>query len=76
MFMTVFHLKIKEFRKTINLTQKQMAERLNIGERAYQYYEGGQREPNLDTLSKISDTFDISIDYLLGKTNNPHSHKS
>lgn len=73
--MTVFHSKIKEFRKTINLTQKQMAERLNIGERAYQYYESGQREPNLDTLSQISDTFDISIDYLLGKTNNPNSHK-
>lgn len=74
--MTVFHLKIKEFRKTINLTQKQMAERLNISERAYQYYESGQREPNLDTLFDISNVFDISIDYLLGKTNNPSSHKS
>ncbi len=74
--MTVFHSKIREFRKTINLTQKQMAERLNISERAYQYYESGQREPNLDTLFDISNVFDISIDYLLGKTNNPSSHKS
>ncbi len=53
-----------------------MAERLNISERAYQYYESGQREPNLDTLFDISNVFDISIDYLLGKTNNPSSHKS
>ncbi len=74
--MTIFHSKIKEFRKSINLTQKQMAERLNISERAYQYYESGQREPNLDTLFDISNIFDISTDYLLGKTNNPNSHKS
>lgn len=74
--MTIFHSKIKEFRKSINLTQKQMAERLNITERAYQYYESGQREPNLDTLFDISNIFDISTDYLLGKTNNPNSHKS
>ncbi len=74
--MTIFHSKIKEFRKSINLTQKQMAERLNISERAYQYYESGQREPNLDTLFDISNIFDISTDYLLGKTNNPSSHKS
>ncbi len=73
--MTIFHSKIKEFRKSINLTQKQMAERLNITERAYQYYESGQREPNIDTLFDISNIFDISIDYLLGKTNNPNSHK-
>ena len=74
--MTIFHSKIKEFRKSINLTQKQMAERLNISERAYQYYESGQREPNLDTLFDISNIFDISTEYLLGKTNNPSSHKS
>lgn len=74
--MTIFHSKIKEFRKSINLTQKQMAERLNISERAYQYYESGQREPSLDTLFDISNIFDISTDYLLGKTNNPNSHKS
>ncbi len=73
--MTVFHSKIREFRKDINLTQKQMAERLNISERAYQYYESGQREPNLDTLFDISNIFDISIDYLLGKTSNRNSHK-
>lgn len=73
--MTVFHSKIREFRKDINLTQKQMAERLNISERAYQYYESGQREPNLDTLFNISNIFDISIDYLLGKTSNRNSHK-
>ena len=74
--MTIFHSKIKEFRKSINLTQKQMAERLNISERAYQYYESGQREPNLDTLFDISNIFDISTDYLLAKTNNPSSHNS
>ena len=73
--MTVFHSKIREFRKDINLTQKQMAERLNISERAYQYYESGQREPNLDTLFDISNIFDISIDCLLGKTSNRNSHK-
>ena len=74
--MTVFHTRIKDFRKSIKLTQKQMAERLNISERAYQYYESGQGVPSLDTISEISDTFNVSIDYLLGKSNNPKLNKS
>ena len=74
--MTGFHTRIKDFRRSIKLRQKQMAERLNICERAYQYYESGQREPSLDTISEISDTFNVSIDYLLGKSNNPKLNKS
>ena len=74
--MTVFHTRIKDFRKSIKLTQKQMAERLNISERAYQYYESGQREPSLASISEISDTFNVSLDYLLGKSNNPKLNKS
>ena len=44
-----------------------MANLLNISRPAYSRYENGEREPNLDTLLKISEILNTSTDYLLGK---------
>ena len=74
--MSEFSQNIKVFRKKINLTQKEISNKLGITERAYQYYESGNREPNVETLKAIADTLDISIDYLLGRTKNQFSHKN
>lgn len=73
--MNTFNNRIKQIRKDRNLTQKQTAEILNITERNYQYYESGQREPNLKTLVSIATEFDVSIDYLVGRTDNPEINK-
>lgn len=69
--MIILKERLKELRKSKNLTQKQIAEYLKISERAYQHYEHSTREPNLETLVKLADYFQVSIDYLLGRTGNP-----
>ena len=72
--MSKFNERIKQLRIDKKLTQKEMANILLITERAYQYYEA-TRDPNVETLIRIADCFDISTDYLLGRTDNPNSHK-
>ncbi|MCL2828405.1 MAG: helix-turn-helix domain-containing protein [Oscillospiraceae bacterium] len=47
-----------------------MAEILGITERSYQRYEA-ERNPNNETLIKLADFFDVSTDYLLGRSDNP-----
>ena len=69
------HTKIKETRKLCKFTQKQVAERLQIAERSYQSIEYGKSKPTIENLIKLADYFDVSTDYLLGRTDNPNSHK-
>lgn len=45
-----------------------MAEKLGITQPSYIRYENGTSEPKLETLVKIADIFDVSVDYLLGRT--------
>ncbi len=52
-------LRIKEFRKARNMTQEQLAERIGIGMANISYIENGKFAPSADTLSKISDIFDV-----------------
>ena len=73
--MSTFSNNIKSIMLSKNLTQKQLAQMLGITERAYQYYEAGTREPNVDTLINISKVLDVSIDYLLGLTTTPDLNK-
>ena len=54
-----------------SLLQKDIAYDNGISLRAYQYYERGERKPDSDTLSKLADYFEVSTDYLLGRTDNP-----
>lgn len=54
-----------------NLLQKNIAKEIGIALRTYQYYESGERKPDSDTILKIAEYFDVSVDYLLGRTDNP-----
>ena len=63
--MSIFADRLKECRKNINKTQRDVAVDLGITERGYQNYEIGEREPNHETTVKIADYFGVSIDYLL-----------
>ena len=69
--MPVFADRLKEIRNAKGVTQKAMAEHLGITEQAYQKYEYAMREPNHEITVKLADFFDVSTDYLLGRSDNP-----
>ena len=58
-----------ELRLENKLTQKQVAEKLNINSVTYLHYEKDQREPPLSLLAEIAIFYDVSVDYLLGLKN-------
>lgn len=71
-----FSERLVNLRKERNLTQKQVYEAVNMSALGYQRYEYGTREPAYKNLISLADYFDVSIDYLVGRTDNPNSHKS
>lgn len=67
----MFIERLKKLRKKEKLTQKDIATFLNISQPAYQQFESGKKKMNLETMEKLADYFNVSIDYLLGKTDIP-----
>ena len=63
----MFTTRLKEARTKQGLTQQNVADMLGVAFRTYQDYEGGKTYPSIDRLIKISDIFNTSIDYLLGR---------
>lgn len=61
-------LRIREMRDILGIKQKQVSSDLNIPPNTFSQYETGKREPDLETVKRIAEYFDVSIDYLLGKT--------
>lgn len=57
--------RIKNLRKRYNLTQKELAKKLNISEQALALYEQNRRKPNPEMLKEIANIFEVSTDYLL-----------
>ena len=53
------------------MTQKQAAEHFGVSERHWRSYEGGTKTPTFDGLIALADYFDVSLDYLVGRTDNP-----
>lgn len=62
---------LRRFRKEFGLTQKEVAQSAGMRETVYQRYEQGLREPAYRQLRNLADTYDVSIDYLVGRSNNP-----
>lgn len=65
----IFAEKIRGIRENSDMSQTEIANMLKISQRAYSHYEQGDREISLDSLVKIANYFNVSIDYLLGRTN-------
>lgn len=61
-------LQLKRFRELAELSQKEVAQRIDKTPQAYNFYEQGKREPDLATLIKLADIFKTSIDTLLNHT--------
>ncbi len=64
-------MRLKELRKQKGISQLKLAMDLSMNQNSISRYENGIREADYSTLIKIADYFDVSIDYLLGRTNNP-----
>lgn len=60
--------RIKNLREELNMTQQELADKLEGAKSTVAMYEKGNRKPSLEVLVKLSEIFDCSIDYLLGKT--------
>jgi HTH-type transcriptional regulator, competence development regulator len=59
--------KLIELRKAKKLRQEDIAKILGIARTTYAMYEQGNREPDFDTLNKLADYFEVTIDHLLGR---------
>ena len=63
--------RLRDLREDRDLLQRQVAERLRCAQRVYSNYERGERDIPTDILIRLSEFYDVSVDYLLGLTNNP-----
>ena len=70
----MFHDKLRYLRIHQELSQGEVARRLNIVQTTYSHYERGQREPDFATLKKIANFFNVSIDYLLDNDDAPYAN--
>lgn len=61
-------LRTKELREERGLSQLELGLELDIGNTSIQQYEAGLHEPSFSTLIKIADYFDVTVDYLIGRT--------
>lgn len=66
--MTNFAEKLKELRLERRLTLKELSSLLDMPLTTYANYEQGKREPSIATLKLICDFYDVSADYLIGRT--------
>ena len=64
--------RLKELRKKRNISQVKLAIDLNMNQNSISRYETGEREADYETLIALADYFNVSIDYLLGRTDTPN----
>lgn len=64
-------LRLQTLRQSRNISQTKLAIDLGLNQNSISRYENGEREADYATLIAIADYFGVSIDYLLGRTENP-----
>ena len=68
-------MRLKEIRKSKGISQLKMAIDLNTNQNTISRYETGDREPGINELILIADYFNVSLDYLLERTDIPEMNK-
>ena len=68
-------MRLKEVREAKNVSQIKLAIDLGLNQNSISRYENGQREADYKTLIAFADYFNVSVDYLLDRTNNPKTNK-
>ena len=69
----MFSKRFKELRLKKGLNQPELAKLLNVAKQTVSNWENGNRTPDSNMLLKLADFFDVSVDYLLGRTDDPNS---
>ncbi|OFV68910.1 helix-turn-helix domain-containing protein [Acetobacterium wieringae] len=64
--------RLKNLRKNMGYTQDDLAEKLSISRSSLSLYEIDKRDPDSETFNKIADFFNVSLDYLNGRTDDPN----
>lgn len=64
-------MRLKELREKRNISQVKLAIDLGLNQNSISRYENGAREADYKTLILLADYFNVSIDYMLGRTDNP-----
>lgn len=67
-------MRIRELRRARRVTQLKIAMDLDMSQNTISRYESGEREPGIAELIRIADYFHVSIDYLVGRTDDPAMH--
>lgn len=67
--MNMYQNRLRDLREDKDLKQKQLAELLQVHQTTYSDYELGRLNIPISTLHALADFYDVSIDYLLGRTN-------
>ncbi|MBR3835944.1 MAG: helix-turn-helix transcriptional regulator [Clostridia bacterium] len=68
-------MRLKELRKAKGISQLKLAIDLNMNQNSISRYENGIREADYNTLIKFADYFNVSVDYLLERTDDPTFRK-
>jgi transcriptional regulator with XRE-family HTH domain len=67
----MFAQRLRELRKKKKLTMKEFGKKFSLAESTISGYENGTRTPDLSVIDQFADFFEVSTDYLLGRTDNP-----
>ena len=73
--MANFAERIKELRRERGMTQAALAEIIDVRQDSVCIYEKGKNYPEVRRLLILADYFGVSLDYLVGRTDNPESHR-
>ena len=68
-------VRLKELRKKKGISQLRLATDLNTTQNTISRYETGEREPGIAELIKIAEYFNVSVDYLIGRTDTPKMNR-
>ena len=67
--------RIQDLRTDADMSQKQLSEILHISQRSYSHYETGSRNIPVEMLIRLANYYDISVDYLVGRTDKKKMNK-
>jgi len=67
--------RVKVLRLEMGLKQSDVATAIGVRHTMISMLESSQRSPSFEVLTALADFFDVSLDYLCGRSDNPHSHK-
>ena len=67
----MFQIRLKELREKKGLSQYEFAKKIGVAQSTVGSWESGRREPNYNTTKIIADFFDVSVDYLISRADDP-----